>query len=241
MMAFAVGLAALLTTFQRRPLLAPVIGLCALVVFNTAFMLGYRDGVLATEEGVAFDSVTDSLYERLGNPFSFPLAAYIAWRYDVPVTVYDRQRGRTYNNLTVDVGGPEDDRFLGHGWSGREQAPGMSFRWADAITSTMLAPLKSNADDYVLEVEWAPFSGPGLPPQVVEVHVNGRQVSKVTLQSELQVTRVNIPASVLHSHYNQLRFRYAYAVSPHELGLSEDRRTLAVHVATIQLLRQVAD
>ena len=240
-LAFAVGLAALLTTFQRRPLMAPVIGLCALVVFNAAFMLGYRKGTLAPEEGLAFNSVMESFYERLGNPFSFPAGAYIAWRYDVPVTLYDRQRGRTYNNLTVDVGGPDDDRFLGHGWSGREQALGLSFRWADALTSTMLVPLKTNVDDYILEVEWGPFTGPGLPPQVVEIHVNGRDVSKVTLQPGLQVSRVHIARSALHAHYNQLRFRYAYAVSPNELGLSEDRRTLAVHVATIQLLRQVVD
>ena len=37
--------------------------------------------------------------------------------------VYDRLRGRTYNNLLIDVGGPIDERFLGHGWAAREQNP----------------------------------------------------------------------------------------------------------------------
>ena len=37
---FAVGLAGLLATVQRRPLIAPLVTLCALLLFNTVFMLG---------------------------------------------------------------------------------------------------------------------------------------------------------------------------------------------------------
>ena len=87
---FAVGLAGLLTTIQRRPLIAPAVTLIALLLFNTVFMLGYRNGSLSPTEGVTFNSVTNQLYEFIGNPFSLPVSAYVAWRYDVGLPVYDR-------------------------------------------------------------------------------------------------------------------------------------------------------
>ena len=234
---FAVGLAGLLAAVQRRPLIAPIVTLCALLLFNTVFMLGYRNSTLSPTEGVTFNSVMDELYEHVGNPFSLPMGAYVAWRYDVGLSVYDRLRGRTYNNLLIDVGGPIDERFLGHGWAAREQNPDFSFRWADNETSTVLVPLKTNVDDYLLEIEWGPLTGPGLPPQIVEIEVNTITVATLTLQPGMHVDRVDIPSAVLRPNLNQLRFRHRYAVSPKDLGLSEDTRRLAVQVATIRLQR----
>ena len=234
---FAVGLAALLAVINRRPLIAPIVTLCTLLLFNTVFMLGYRNGTLSPTEGVTFNSVMNKLYELVGNPFSLPIGAYVAWRYDVGLPVYDRLRGRTYNNLLIDVGGPDDERFLGNGWSAREQNQSISFRWADNETSTVIVPLKTNVDDYLLELEWGPFNGPGLPPQTVEIDVNDVTVATLTLQSSVHVDQVDIPSSVIRPNLNQLRFRYRYAISPKELGLSDDTRRLAVHVRTIRLQR----
>ena len=45
--------------------------------------------------------------------------------------------------------------------------------------------------------------------------------------------------AVLRPHLNQLRFRYRYAASPRDLGLSDDVRHLAVQFATIRLLRRL--
>jgi hypothetical protein len=137
----------------------------------------------------------------------------------------------------IDVGAPNDERFLGHGWSAREQHPRFSFRWADDETSTVLVPLKTNVDDYLLELEAGPFAGPGLPTQTVEIEVNSTSVATLTLQPGVHVYRVDIPAAVLRLNLNQLRFRYGYAVSPEELGLSDDPRRLSVQVATIRLQR----
>ena len=234
---FAVGLAGLLTMLQRRPLIAPVVALCALLLFNTVFMLGYRRSTLLPTEGVAFNSVMEELYTRVGNPFSLPIGAYVAWRYDVGLPTYDLLRGRTYNNVLIDIGGPDDERFLGHGWSEREQHPEFSFRWTEGNSSTMLVPLKTNEDDYLLEIEWGPFSGQGLPLQRVDIDVNSLTVASVTLRPNLNVDRVDIPSGVLRPNLNQLRFRYRYAVSPQELGLSDDPRRLAVQVAAIRLRR----
>ena len=234
---FAVGLAGLLTTIQRRPLIAPTVTLVALLLFNTVFMLGYRNGSLSPTEGVAFNSVTDELYEFIGNPFSLPVGAYVAWRYDVGLPVYDRLRGRTYNNLSIDIGSSGDERFLGHGWAARERHPNFSFRWANSDNSTILIPLKTNVDDYLLEIEWGPFSGPGLPPQIVSIDVNNVPVTTLTLRPGVHVDRITIPSAALRSNLNQIRFRYEYAVAPQDLGISEDQRQLAIQVASVRLQR----
>ena len=234
---FAVGLAGLLTAIQRRPLIAPTMTLVALLLFNTVFMLGYRNGSLSPTEGVTFNSVTNQLYEFIGNPFSLPVSAYVAWRYDVGLPVYDRLRGRTYNNLSIDIGAPGDERFLGHGWAAREQHPNFSFRWADSHSSTVLIPLKTNADDYLLEIEWGPFSAPELPPQIVSIDVNNIPVTALTLRPGVHVDRITIPSAALRSNLNQIRFRYEYAVAPQDLGISEDQRQLAIQVASVRLQR----
>ena len=234
---FAVGLAGLLTAIQRRPLIAPTVTLVALLLFNTVFMLGYRNGSLSPTEGVTFNSVTNQLYEFIGNPFSLPVSAYVAWRYDVGLPVYDRLRGRTYNNLSIDIGAPGDERFLGHGWAAREQHPNFSFRWADSHSSTVLIPLKTNADDYLLEIEWGPFSAPELPPQIVSIDVNNIPVTALTLRPGVHVDRITIPSAALRSNLNQIRFRYEYAVAPQDLGISEDQRQLAIQVASVRLQR----
>jgi hypothetical protein len=234
---FAVGLAALLAMLQRRPLVAPVAALLALLFYNTAFMLGVRDGSLPAGEGVTFASVTSELHNRFGNPFSFPVGAYVAWRYDVGLAAYDRLRGWTYNNVTIDVGASDDEPFLGRGWSAREAAGGVSYRWSEGDDSVVLVPLKTNADDYLLELEWAPLLDPALRRQVVEIAINDAAVASVTVGPDLHTDRVTVPARVLRANFNQVRFRYRYALSPRDLGHSDDPRRLAVRVSTITLKR----
>ena len=161
----------------------------------------------------------------------------MAWRYDVGLPVYDRLRGRTYNNLSIDIGSSGDERFLGHGWAARERHPNFSFRWANSDNSTILIPLKTNVDDYLLEIEWGPFSGPELPPQIVSIDVNNVPVTTLTLRPGVHVDRITIPSAALRSNLNQIRFRYKYAVAPQDLGISEDQRQLAIQVASVRLQR----
>jgi hypothetical protein len=231
---FAAGLAAALAAFQRRPLLLPGMALAGLLVYNTLFMLSYRNAALPGSEGVAFDRLAETFYQRVGNPLSFPVGAYVAWRYDVSLPLYDRQRGRTYTDLTIDVGEEDDDQFLGRGWADRERAADLSFRWANAITSTLLVPLKTPAANYQLEIDWAPFA----PPQVVHVEVNGAPVGSARLDGGFQLDRFELPRALLRPNLNQLRFRYQHAQSPKSLGLSDDGRTLAVQVNRIRLRPQ---
>ncbi len=238
---FALGLAALLAFLERRPRVAPVAGLFALFAYNATFMLGMRDRSIPAGEGVTFETVADSFYERFGNPFSLPMGAYLAWRYDVGLAAYDRLRGHTYNNVMIDVGTPDDIRFLGRGWSAPETEGGHTFRWSDGDTSIVLVPLKTDADNYTLDIEWAPLLDPAQRRQVVDIDLNDRTVASVAVGADFHTDRVELPASALRPTFNQLRFRDRYALSPRELGHSSDSRRLAVRVSTISLRRVLGE
>ena len=237
-LAFAVGLASLLSWARLHPMAAPSAILGALVALNTVFMLDLKKGVLPADEGITFERLQDSLYRRFGNPFSLPWNAYVAWRFDADLAAYDRLQGRSYNNITVDLGEDDDERFLGGGWAGRERAGAWSFRWATGLESILVVPLKVNVDNYRIELKCAPFRYPGVSgPQTVGVLVNGREVGSLTLGDALAAYAVEVPAAALNAGLNQIRLRHAYATSPAEAGLSKDRRALSAQYDSIRLSR----
>jgi hypothetical protein len=234
---FAIGLASILDWARRRPLVAPGVIVGALLVANATFMWDVKQGKLPAGEGITFDRLQDSLYARLGNPFSFPLNAAVAWKYQVGWPFYDKIEGRTYNNLTIDLGEPGDERFLGPGWSGPERAPGFSFRWATGPQSVVVVPLKE-ADNYQLELRCAPFTYAGAPsPQIVEVLANGRSVGHLVLDKGAFPYKIEIPARLLQPNLNQIRLRYQYSASPATVGLSNDSRPLAIQCDALQFTR----
>jgi hypothetical protein len=239
-LAFAVGLASLLSWARLHPMAAPSAILGGLVTLNTVFMLDLKKNVLPADEGITFDRVQDSLYRRFGNPFSLPWNAFVGWRYDVDLTVYDKLRGRTYNNVAVDLGEEDDERFLGGGWAQRERAGGWSFRWATGLESVLVAPLKVNVDNYRIELKCAPFRYPGVQePQTVAVFVNDREVGRLALGDGMAAYTVEVPASALYAGLNQVRLRHGYAVSPAQAGLSTDGRPLSAQYDIIRLSRVV--
>jgi hypothetical protein len=237
-LAFAVGLASLLAWAQRRPMAAPAAILGALLALNTTFMLDLKRGILPADEGITFDRMHDTLYRRLGNPFSLPWNAFLGWKHDIGLPVYDKLLGRSYNNLTIDLGEDDDERFLGGGWAARERAPGGSFRWATGHESVVVAPLKEDADDYRIELKCAPFRYPGAATaQAVTVLVNGREVGRLVLGDAPATYSVDVPSAALDAGLNQVRLRHAYAMSPAETGMSADRRVLSVQYDSIRLTR----
>jgi hypothetical protein len=233
---FAVGLASCLAWLARRPLLAPMAVVGVLIAGNAAFMWEMRMQRLPSGEGISFDRILTRLYERVGNPFAFPMSAYVASTYGVGLSFYDRLEGRTYNNVSIEFGEEGDERFLGSGWSGREQGPRFSFRWAEGLESVVVVPLMSAAD-YDLELWCAPFQYPGAPPQAIDVQVNGRPLVQLTLSGGMQSYRVAVPAALLRHNLNLVRFAYRYAASPRSVGMSDDPRRLAVQFSQLQLRR----
>ena len=95
MLVFGIGLASMLDWIRRRPMTAPTAVVGGLIAANVAFMLDVHDGRLPSGEGITFDRMFDSVYARVGNPFSFPQNAIVGWTYRVGWPFYDKQEGRT--------------------------------------------------------------------------------------------------------------------------------------------------
>ena len=233
---FAVGLAAVLHWMKRRPTVAPLLMVTALVVINVFFMAGMQAGDVPPTGDVRYRDVVGATTRRVGNPFSIPMSVLTAMRFDTDWGFYERVGSQTFNNLRIDVGGVNDARFLVRGWSGPESAGADSFRWSDGPESSLVVPLKEPVD-YRLDLLGAPFDGGDLGPQVVEVWVNDELADRVAFTPGLREYRVDIPASLLRPKFNEIRLRYAWTVAPSDLGPSSDARRLAVQLQRIVLTR----
>jgi hypothetical protein len=233
---FGVGLASLITWLRARPLVTPVAVLVTLIGGNAAFALAARARVFPIKDGITFPAIMEIVYARTGNPFSFPMNAWVSWKYDADPTTYDRLRGKTYNNLAITMGSPDDRQFLGRGWLDSEQGPGYSFRWTSGLSASMVVPLKSDAP-YRIDLQCAPFTYPGAPPQTLDVVINGTSVTRLTLAPSLTRYDVDVPGQVLRPGLNAVRLEFAYAISPKDAGVSEDWRRLAVMVTSVRLTR----
>ncbi len=219
LLVFGVGLASLLAWLRERPLVAPIAVIGAFVAGNLVLMSDVRDRQLPSSDAITFVDAMKSVSGRVGNPFSFPYNAWVAWRYDADWSLYDRIKGRTYNNLDIDFGDTGDDTFLGHGWLGPERSDTRTFRWTTGLSSSIVVPLKA-ADNYRLEFSCEAFAPPGRRPQTIDVVVNRSSVASIALQPGLQRYQVDIPASAMRNNLNLIQFQYAYSISPREAGLS---------------------
>jgi len=233
---FALGLAALLQWMKRRPLLGPVSIIATLVAGNLFFMAGMRAGDIPATGTVRFREMVGAGTARIGNPFSLPMSTLTALRFGTDLGFYERVGAQTFNNLAIDVGGPNDERFLVHGWSGAEAGGGMTFRWSEGPESTLVVPLKEAAD-YRLELRGAPFAAPGAEMQVVEISINDRPVGRIAFTPGMQNHAVDVDGTLLRPGFNEIRLRYAWSRSPRAAGLSEDDRELSVQLDSITLTR----
>lgn len=236
LLVFGIGLAALLAWLRDRPLVAPVAVISAFVAGNLVVMADVHSRVLPSSDAVTFMDAMRSVHARVGNPFSFPYSAYVAWRYDADLALVDRLRGRTYNNLDIDFGDAGDETLLGRGWFPAERNEARTFRWATGPASSIVVPLKSG-DAYRLEVACEPFAPPGALPQVLTVVINRREVASVTLDPVLRTYAIAVPAGAFHPDLNLLQFVFAHAISPAQAGLTADTRPLAALFDTLTLRR----
>ena len=233
---FAFGLAALMEWMRRRPALAPALLVGVLVALNVAFMAGMNAGDIPATGTVRFREVVGATTTRIGNPFSLPMAALTALRFDTDLGFYERVGSQVFNNLTIDVGGANDSRFLVRGWGAAEGSDGRSFRWSVGPESSLVVPLRE-ADDYTIEIVATPFRPPSGERQVAEVWINDEMVDRIALGPETRSYRVDVAARHLRAGFNELRFRYDWTAAPAAGGDSRDQRRLAVRFERIALTR----
>lgn len=247
MLVFILGLALVLQFLQRRPAVAIAVILLPLVALNLTFIADIRAGKLLDGRGVTFDAMLGSLYERVGNPFSFPANLAFVITTGGSAAQYDRVGVQDFNNARIDIGAPGDERFLLGGWWPAEDSDADSFRWAGPDASGMVVPLvtprhlSAGAErvqaDYTLRLDVAAFPNPEGTAQVIEVEANGETVGRIEVSTARGTYEVEIPGRYMRRHLNHLIFRYRWHGSPARLGPGDDARELAVRFHRIDLLR----
>jgi hypothetical protein len=178
--------------------------------------------------------MVQSAYARIGNPFSFPYNAYVAWRYDADWGLYDRLKGRTYSNIEMDLGEPGDDMFLGHGWLAPERDGAGSFRWMSGPVATLVVPLRSQAR-YRVEFVCEPVTMPEGMRQSVTLMVNGVRQAQIALAPGASQYEIEVPPTAWRLNLNQIQFVTSESVVPRDAGVGTDSRTLAVRFDTVRL------
>jgi choline-sulfatase len=135
----------------------------------------------------------------------------------------------------VDAGTPAARRQLAAGWYPDEGGrSGSSFVWSEGDASTielfLLEPRALRA-----ELRCRAFTPPGSAGQRVEVAINGDPLASLELGGDFANHPMVLPAERLHAGRNHLRFGYAAARSPRELGAGDDWRRLALAVDWLRL------
>ena len=233
-MPFAFGLAAAIQAGRKRPLVPISILLGSFMVANLVLVDEVRRSRITLSDPVPFESVMRAISARFGNPFALPGAAMFALRHDVPITMLDRAPTRRHRRMDLDVGGRDDEKYLADGWSGREIGGGRSFRWAAGPEAGLLVRLVDRP--FVLSFVAAPFLVPDAGPQIVRVQVEDRLLGTFVLSEGFTRYQVDVPAEILPARdWTRVRFQFGYSGSPAELGISNDRRQLAVQFDSIRL------
>jgi hypothetical protein len=134
------------------------------------------------------------------------------------------------------MGTPDDEPFLGRGWSYPERGPdGSAFRWSEGIESTLLVSLRGGRP-YRLTLRAEPSLHPQGLPQVLAVAVNGRPVERLTLARGPQTPALLVPASHWRTGLNEVRFGYAWTVVAGTVYGTPDARRVAWRVERVALL-----
>jgi hypothetical protein len=128
--------------------------------------------------------------------------------------------------LELEFGKSRTRSFFGlTGWGGDERDEYLSWVWTTGQRASIRVPLRFGTDyDMELTVEPLVIND---KVQAMSVDLNGSFVATVTLKSEPATYRVVLPGKLV-KEVNKIDFDFTYWVSPYSLGISSDRRSLAV-------------
>lgn len=139
--------------------------------------------------------------------------------------------------------GASDDGplYLKSGWS-RPEPWGT---WSISTSARVVIPIADNLPNgrLAIEVVAQGFVSPQSALRVVRASVDGRTHATMTFTPENAVILTTMPvdAATLSKRFIEIRFDVADPVSPAQLGLSPDRRSLGVGIRSIRLVRAKAD
>ncbi|MCD6451379.1 MAG: glycosyltransferase family 39 protein [Acidobacteria bacterium] len=249
---FAIGLAsfieALIRFIRKR---STEIAFTIIVLFmlsNILLATLFATFVIPRESSVSFSFLAGRkiglLYRFIGYPFSFPLTLYFSLktglspaRCDLLFGNWLLQPGKRFGRARIDFG--KNDRiFLGDGWSYPERWDGkIPFRWSCGEKSTLFFYL-DKGEPLQMVVNAAPFVHPKMPKQMLFISVNGKKLPPITLAEGFNNYAFNLGEGIFHYGINRVDFTYKWVSSPKELGMSEDKRRIAVAFNFLELARK---
>ncbi len=133
----------------------------------------------------------------------------------------------------IDIGAPDDVRYIGWGWHYAEAVGGLTLRWMGEYPQTQVY-LDLPPDDYALTISAQAF----YQPRQLRVLVNGQPLgAPVSVAVDaLRPYRFSIPADAVgDGQHLTLTLDYDATVIPAEVGQGGDTRRLALAVDTITL------
>jgi hypothetical protein len=247
---FSVGLAAFLSwsaaAAGRHPLRAVGTAGAILVAWNLALMSAAHDGIVRIGDPVSFGETSAAqsraLHRWIGNPFTYPASLVFALRNSLPPSRYDllgvnRFLGdplRPYGRVDIGAG---DDWLIEDGWHASErEGASTSFRWASSPAS-LLVPLDHSAA-LVLQIRLHALGYPGAAPQTLTVTVNGRALPSKPVAPEWETIEWDTEQGLWRTGVNRVRFDFAWASRPADVGLGGDGRVLAAAVDYVRVAKR---
>jgi len=117
-------------------------------------------------------------------------------------------------------------QYQGQGWS----YPEKSWTWTDGHLATLMIPVKKSDNDLKLKINIATI----IALQRVGIMVNGGKITEITVNKPGEYD-VTIPKTETNNSLLKLTFELPDAVSPHDLNISVDPRTLGIGVQSITI------
>jgi hypothetical protein len=238
---FTLGLATLISGIrvwiQKYPVGVIGLMLLGLIGWNGVLIRQYNNRQISPGDVVSWNKVSKNqinyMLTKFGYPFSYPANILFSRKYHVSPDKYDIVSGKYLDYLDHQLNGvidlySIDPEFLGSGWAYTEMYYDTPVRWANKPESSLFVTLRYPAD-YMVTIHALPFSYPNAPMQTITVIANRKEVGIISLENQWKEYMIYIPKKYWNPGINELKFRYAYAISPAQvLPGNPDTRTLAV-------------
>ena len=123
------------------------------------------------------------------------------------------------------------EQFPTRGWSGPENG----FRWTDGHTAAFVCSLPKPETDLMLNLSFRPFLAGQLKSQRLSLSVNGHNLQDFLLTSNMPNLIIDIPRNYFNEEVQRITFDIPDAISPKDLGVSCDHKTLGIAVRTLSI------
>ncbi len=130
---------------------------------------------------------------------------------------------------SIDAGTDAARASLYSGFSSDERQGDVTFAWINGSRGEVLIPRRSRRDA-VIDIVCQPHLPTASAVQQLSASLNGTVIGTVTLKDGWQHVELAAPGRAWQIGVNELTLFLSSAVSPQELGLSDDARKLSLAV-----------